>query len=460
MMHKKQIIFLVIIILLGSFLRIYGLEKESLWMDEAYTFDSIKQKSLGDVLSSVEVNEFHNPPVYYILLHYWALNLGNSEFILRLFSALFGILSILIVFLVGKEIFDSQTGLISALIMSLSVIDILYSQEIRTYTFFSFFALVSFYYFVRILKSTNITDSILYFLSSAAMIYILPFWVIVLALQNIFIFIFYSAYKKRIKLWILEQSLLFLSFIPQIPNFLKMFKQNYVITFSYVDKYGAPEILKNTFFTASILIILFIISILSLFYFRTRIRHFFEYFKLKDHRITFLLLLILIGFAYFLMTPLLIRPIFLTRYSLFLLPVFYVLLAKGISQIDPRQKSTFVLFIILLLCYPLFFYYSQVIKEDWRGASYYIQQNSKNSEPIIVCPTDMVFKYYYSGDSLLLNPKNYGSISEIETNLLDQGYWVVFSPNHTGPKICGDIISNKEIVINKTFKGIIVYHTL
>src|SRR3990167_4926541 len=85
-------------------------------------------------------------PVYYILVHYWTKIFGLSEFKLRFFSAIFGIASIYMIFLLGKTIFNEKVGLIAAFILSINHQHIYYSQEARNYSFLVFLALLSAYY--------------------------------------------------------------------------------------------------------------------------------------------------------------------------------------------------------------------------------------------------------------------------------------------------------------------------
>jgi len=97
-MEKKAILVLVLIVLLGAFLRIYDLGVESLWLDEVA---SIFESTLPIVDISTHSNQ---PPLYFILLGWWINLWGTSEIALRLLSAIFGILAIFITYLVGKEL--------------------------------------------------------------------------------------------------------------------------------------------------------------------------------------------------------------------------------------------------------------------------------------------------------------------------------------------------------------------
>jgi len=460
-MKKSLLIILFIILLSGASLRIYNLGTESLWSDEPHSIVSAKQNSIRAIIDSVNVHEYHCPPFYYILLHYWIKYTGDNEFTLRLFSAIFGIFSIGIIFLIGKEIFNPQVGLISSLIFSLSIMEILYSQEIRTYAFFSFLVLISVYFFIKILKENKIRHYLLYFLSTLAMIYTLPFGFVVLFFQNIFIIFSYDKYKKLIKSWFFGQLFLFLFFIPEIPTFLKMFKKNYVLNFIVlVEKYSTPNILKNTLFTSLLLIFIFIVFVVLLFYFREQIKSFIKNFKFKKYDYLFLFFLILVGIIYFYLTPLLIRPIFLTRYSLFLMPFFYIIIAAGISKFNKPLKILVILALILLSIYPLSIYYPETTKEDWRSASSYVERYSQKDDIVLLCSWGLPFKYYFSKDNQIISAKQYEEISKVQEKLKNKNYWLVFSPEHKKGKICEELLANNIPKITQSYKRMeVLYFT-
>jgi len=55
-----------------------------------------------------------HPPFYYVLLHYWITVFGTSESAVRLLSALFGVLAIPMIYLVSRQLFDKEAGLVDA----------------------------------------------------------------------------------------------------------------------------------------------------------------------------------------------------------------------------------------------------------------------------------------------------------------------------------------------------------
>ncbi len=145
---KTQII-LLLIILVGLFLRIYALSSDSLWNDEIGSI-KISKLELFQIAGRYDVET--NPRIYYIILHYWINLFGDSEFSVRFPSAIFGLFAILMMYKVGTLIFDREVGVLSSLILALSTFHITYSQEARMYSLMVLLTLLSIYFFIKLLK--------------------------------------------------------------------------------------------------------------------------------------------------------------------------------------------------------------------------------------------------------------------------------------------------------------------
>jgi mannosyltransferase len=84
----------------------------------------------------------------------------------RLLSALFGVLTIPMVYVVGHQLFNKEAGLVGALILALSPFNVYYSQETRMYSLMVLLALLSLYFFWRFLQQSNLVSSAGYVVST------------------------------------------------------------------------------------------------------------------------------------------------------------------------------------------------------------------------------------------------------------------------------------------------------
>jgi len=87
----------------------------------------------------------------------------NIFFALRFLPALFGVLTILMLYLLTKELFDKKSGLLVAFLFSLSNIFLLQSRHIQIDIFLIFFGLLALYLFLKAQKAKN---QLIYFSAS------------------------------------------------------------------------------------------------------------------------------------------------------------------------------------------------------------------------------------------------------------------------------------------------------
>jgi uncharacterized membrane protein len=126
-------VLLLLVVVLAAVLRLYDLDRESFWFDEAHTY-WIVTTAPTEIVKSVS-GDVH-APLYFLLVHYWVRVLGDTDWVIRLFSALVGVAAIPVVFKIGALLFNQQFGLTAALFLSASGFHIQYSQEARPYSLY------------------------------------------------------------------------------------------------------------------------------------------------------------------------------------------------------------------------------------------------------------------------------------------------------------------------------------
>ena len=126
---------LAAILALALLVRVAGLEQESLWGDEAFTWWWTRQPfaALWGSGAALETN----PPLYYSVAWLATRLLGDDESALRLPSVLVGTLGVAAVFLLGRTAGGTRVGLLAALLTAMAAPHLYYSQEARTYALLS-----------------------------------------------------------------------------------------------------------------------------------------------------------------------------------------------------------------------------------------------------------------------------------------------------------------------------------
>ncbi len=141
---------LLLAVALGLLLRVYRIGSQGLWMDEAFSVWLARQPLVEMVRLVVTVDQ--HPPLYYALLRGWIGVFGSGEAGVRALSALFGTLTIPVVYLLGWRLADERVGLVGALILSVSPFHVRFSQEARMYTLLTLSASLALYAFVRLVE--------------------------------------------------------------------------------------------------------------------------------------------------------------------------------------------------------------------------------------------------------------------------------------------------------------------
>jgi hypothetical protein len=143
----------VIITMVGGFLRVFMLGTKGMWLDETFSV-WMASHSVPDMLQWIVKIDQH-PPLYYLLLHYWMAQYGDTPYYARLLSALFGAATIPIIYLIGKRMSGAVMGLAAAVLLALSLFNIYFAQETRMYTLLTFNAAVAIYALVRLLTDSR-----------------------------------------------------------------------------------------------------------------------------------------------------------------------------------------------------------------------------------------------------------------------------------------------------------------
>ena len=389
---------LLVLTVLGAFLRLFQLGTASLWLDEASTLTFARQ-SVTQVWGSLSSGEF-NPPLFYWLEHAM-LTFGESEAVLRFIPAILGILTIPVFYFIGGEILDRNTGIVGAALLAFSPFQIFYSQEARAYAPMLFFFSLAFYFFLRLLRSWGRRDALLFGAFSA-----LAFWTHFYAFVPILaLFIFALAVKameivkdlrSAIPLAISILAFVILS-IPLIYFAIQLFLirtggapafgiQGFeTITQTIIQISGFSEILAYVF-TA-----LFIAGVVSLF--------------LKD-RTKALLLAFVFLFPLVLSVFLSYRMPMVPRYLIYLpaafLPGVALSLRPACSLFRSPKLVYCALILALVINLPVLFpYYTTPQKDDWRGFGQILEEKAIPGDLVVTVPGYLLqpLNYYYHNQS-------------------------------------------------------------
>lgn len=151
---------------LAAALRFATLGVQSYHHDEIVTASRILRDGFWHAMDAVGFSE-SAPPLYYALAWLWTQLTGTGEAGLRSVSALAGVATVPVAYLLGAELSSRRAGIIAAALVAVNPMLVWYSQEGRAYALFVLLTALSLLYFVRALEGGRRRDSVAWGVVSA-----------------------------------------------------------------------------------------------------------------------------------------------------------------------------------------------------------------------------------------------------------------------------------------------------
>jgi uncharacterized membrane protein len=213
----RTLVLLIAILLIGFGLRAYKLGARSLWWDEGA---SLKWASMppGQMIEQSRSQDT-NPPAYHLILHAWIGMFGNSEFAMRLLSAVAGTAAIFAIYRVGAAMFCRRAGVLAAALMAVNEMQIYYSREARSYALSTLLALITMGCAWRIVRRGVTPGRILIYVLAAALLpYVHNYGLFIIAAANVFYVVAWLLHRERVRcgvgMWVAIQIAVALLLVP------------------------------------------------------------------------------------------------------------------------------------------------------------------------------------------------------------------------------------------------------
>ncbi len=329
--HEKN--FVCLMLLLTIILRLAQLNNIPFWDDEIYTIKITELNSpLGLLLSDPG-----NPPLYFILFKIFRLLIQNSDF-WRVSSVIFGSIFNIAFYIYIKKVLNKNSAQIALFIMSINIVMIYFSQELRCYMLLMLFSVLSSLF----LFNFNKKNKLYYFISSMALLYT-HFYGAFFVLYNFFFGFFIYLSKKRKWDFLKINLLSFLFFLP-----LLIFKKESITTDfnSWITKpdWFDIRLVFETFSGHSLLFLVFLI--IGIFLIKTV--------KKRKEKVFIIYNFNAILFVFFasLIFSFLIKPIFCYRYFYVVYPC-YIALVSYLLSINYKFKAQIILKTVILILFVL-----------------------------------------------------------------------------------------------------------
>lgn len=478
---KIKIFSIILILILGGYLRFHGLENQSLWNDELSSWTRSNYGSICEVIIKGAIPDVH-PPGFHIILFISQKILGSTEFLLRVPSAIAGTLSIVVIFLVGEKLYSYKEGLISASLMAILWLPIYYSQEVRAYSFLLLFTLLEVYSGLLLIQNLQKKDkfpfkvSMIFILISIILSYLHYFGLLFVFLQGIFLISVHYKNRQPLIYLIVIYFIIFLAYLPWIPIMITQFNYGGGAWILKPDILRLPEYIKFIFNKSDLMITAVLILYSSLFASQYFISYGNDYStKTVSATISSTLVLLIwlsVPFIISYLFSIFFKSILTNRNLIIIAPAAYILLARSITQIRIKNGGKIILTIIMIvfLLYQLLFgmdYYHHKTKEQFREAVKYVVDNSEqysNDKIFVYGYNDEYFNYYFK--SMQVDKKADLLVGEAKDSLLvstyilknDARYFWYISAHRTPDKKLIEYFNKKyKLVQNRFFIKAIVW---
>ena len=143
---------------------------DGLWYDELTMYNEAVKPTFLQVLFFSLKDDVHFP-LYQILLHYWGKIFSFSDFALRSFSAVIGVLTVIVGYFIGKTLNSKFLAFLLMTLFALNSYLIYYSQEVKMYELMAFFASLNLLFLIRIDKINTLKDRLGWILSTCGLIF-------------------------------------------------------------------------------------------------------------------------------------------------------------------------------------------------------------------------------------------------------------------------------------------------
>lgn len=409
---------LILVFGISVFLRFNQIGKLPFWNDEVFSFFSAK----------IDFSEMFkldpNMSLYNFIAHWWVKIFPNaSDGILRVLPAIFSILSIPVVFLLGTTMETDRkksfaVGLVASTLIAFNAYHIQYAQEFRAYSLLFLFSALSTFILIRAINHNNDSPNspnpwwFWYVIASTASVYshffavfiiaAQAFSLLILRMENSEMFPIQEAIGTGMGISLLTFPVMKAALTKgsgQI-SWVSMPTLDSVVKFA-IRITGNQGILLLTLY-------IFTVSIALLVGVNARLQKNF----LARWRCTLLANCLFLPIVLSLVLSKILTPIFLDRYLILVMPHLAVLAAVGIVTFVtlfwenkklkfttiPVATTIFVLMVILSAI-GVKSYFENFQKEDWKGVAQYLSAN---------CSTPKDFRLYYmeyaERDTIYYNP--------------------------------------------------------
>ena len=408
-MERKSLLIVFALILLKLVISIPFLTFQPIDLDEPFSIYHA-QKSLPHLISIFKTE--NNPPLHFILLHFWEQLFGIGALSVRSLSLLFSLLTIPILWKIATQFINFKAAILLCLLFIFSDYHHYHGLEARTYSLLIFEYSLLLYFLMKILLSTSNTKSKYYIMVgflNALLFYTHYIFPLILLSEIVLILVFYRNVEwKKLGFTAVVFVSLCLPWIPVMITRVDSIQTSgtWVSTAQYSELYG----FINKFFNDKWVFLTLILISVGLFLFYKH--RFITFLNENKKAVIILVILFIIPFiGTFILSKYAGIHLFLDRYLFFLTIPLFTLCAIVFSQNGKVFQYSALIFILIFI---LRFDLKIDNHRDGHKLANYVR--STGIKTIVIAPDyyDLTFIYHFNQK---LFKEEYLRINEVKNGI-------------------------------------------
>ncbi|HYE22593.1 MAG TPA: glycosyltransferase family 39 protein [Verrucomicrobiae bacterium] len=397
---KGHVGVIIVLMLFVAGFSLLFLSQQSLRLDEAQSLWQVSNsipRMINIIAQDVHV------PFYHVLLHLWLFYLGDTVFMARMFSLIFAVLTVPLVYVLGRKAFNPTTALFATILTAISPFLIWYGNEVRMYSLLTFLTVINQIFFVNIFKTGRVSSWVGYAVTAVLALFTHYYFGLLLISQLLFFLYFRHSFPyKSGRRFLMVYGLILAIFTPWL---------YYVYTISTTN-YSQPLLTKPTVINLFITFSQFVFGFQTESFNRLAIALWplavlFGFLALSRRQKytfegTYFFYVTVVPVVIAFIASLLIRPLYLTRYLILIIPTLYLFMGWLFSsyplRLERMLKGTIVAIMMLTLVHQSISA-STPVKENFREAADYLSEKAEPQDLILVSAPFTIYpiEYYYEG---------------------------------------------------------------
>ena len=408
-----------VLFLLNMILKLLWLGSMEVAMDEPFSIWWAGHP-VNEILKMLKTE--NNPPLHFLLLHYWIKVFGISGFSVRFPSALFSAATAVLIFLWTRRSMGFWTAFFAALFFTFSTLQMSFAHEARVYALFELLTVWNLILLVRISEAPGKKELLLWLLvCDILLVYAHYFGWIVVGLQTLWLLVHpvrKTAGKNIFWMFILLLGAYSINFPILVQRFAASASGTWVPEPQASELYGNINRFLNSRYVVLIILVLALISLLL--FLR---QHRFTNLRYRFRETPSLLYLggwFLTGWLLMFLVSLKL-PVFLDRYLLFLTPALYILLAGLFHHLHSNSTIKRIFLSLVAGTMLIFFHPNPDHHRRIKDVEHTIRELQKEAgSQVLISPdyAQLEFAYHY-------DPAGFKQYDSTTLRLQQQSIWPV-----------------------------------